>query len=129
MQVKGYPKWQGIILFTELEMCRLSVNSASFVHLLKRVDFNATVNHLALTEPALTSIKRLLVILSFYSFNLYYIKGRDMVPSNFLSRQKHDHINPHEIKPISFNMQIILQSQYYNIGKEKAVKYLVQTRS
>ena len=52
-----------------------------------------------------------------------------MILSDFLSRQKHDDSNPHEIMPISFNMQNILQSRYYNIGKEKEGKYLIQTRS
>ena len=52
-----------------------------------------------------------------------------MVLSDFLSRQRNDNSNPHEIIPISFNMQSILQSNYYNIGKEKVGKYLVQTRS
>ena len=52
-----------------------------------------------------------------------------MVPNDFLSRQKHDDSNPPEIRPISFNMQYILQSNYYNIGEEKVGKYLVQTRS
>ena len=47
-----------------------------------------------------------------------------MILSAFLSRQKHDHGNPHEIIPISFNMQNILQSRYYNIGEEKEGKYL-----
>ena len=42
-----------------------------------------------------------------------------MVLSDFLSRQKHDDSNPHEIIPISFKMQSILQSKYYIIGKEK----------
>ena len=77
---------------TDLEMCRLAINIASFVHLLKRVDFDAIVDHLALvhilkskTEPATTRIKRLLEILSAYSFNLYYMKGKDMILSDFLS--------------------------------------------
>ena len=52
-----------------------------------------------------------------------------MVFSDFLSRQRHDDSNPHEIIPISFNKQSMLQSKYYNIGKEKVGKYLVQTRS
>ena len=58
---------------TELEMCGLAINIASFVHLLKRVDFDAIGDHLALThvtknkvEPATTQIKRLLEILSSY---------------------------------------------------------------
>ena len=76
-------------------------------------------------EPATTRIKRLLELLSSYSFNLYYIKGKDMTLSDFLSRQKHDNSNPHEIIPISFNMQGVLQDKYYNIRNLE--KYLVQT--
>ena len=79
---------------TELEMCGLAINIASFAHLLKRVDFGAVVDHLAIThilrskmEPATNRIKRLFKILSSYSFNLYYIKGKDMILSDFLSRQ------------------------------------------
>ena len=74
-------------------MCGLAINIASFVHLLKRVDFDAIVDHLAVThiikskvEMTTTRIKRLLEMLIFYSFNLYYIKGKDMVLSDFLSR-------------------------------------------
>ena len=33
---------------TELEMCGLAMNIDSFAHLLKRLDFDAIVNHLAL---------------------------------------------------------------------------------
>ena len=91
---------------TELEMCALAINIASFVHFLKR-DFDAIVNHLAFmhiikskAEPTTTTIKRLLEILSSCSFNLYYIKGKDMVLSDFLSRQKHCDSSPHEIVPI-----------------------------
>ena len=34
---------------TELEMCRLAMYIATFLHLLKRVDFNVVVDHLAIT--------------------------------------------------------------------------------
>ena len=68
---------------TELEMCGLAINITSFVHLLKKVAFDAVVDHLAIThimkskvEPVMTRIKRLLELLSSYSFNLYYIKGK-----------------------------------------------------
>ena len=68
---------------TELELCGLAINIASFSHLLKRVDFDAIVDHLVLTtiikskmEPVTTRIKRLLELISSYSFNLYYMKGR-----------------------------------------------------
>ena len=49
MQVKDYQKQCGIIL-SELEMCGLAINIASFVHLQKREDFDAIVDHLALTH-------------------------------------------------------------------------------
>ena len=49
---------------TELELCGEAINIASFLHLLKRVDFYAIVDHLALmhiikskAEPAATRIK------------------------------------------------------------------------
>ena len=51
---------------TELEMCGLATNIATFSHLLKRVDFDAVVDHLAIKhimkskmEPARNRIKRL----------------------------------------------------------------------
>ena len=65
---------------TKLEMCGLAINIASFVHLFRKVDFDAVVDHLAImhimrskVEPATIGIKRLLEVLSLYSFNLYYI--------------------------------------------------------
>ena len=77
---------------TKLELFGLAFNIAGFSHLLKRVDFDAIVDHLALThiikskaEPATTRIKRLLELISSYSFNLYYMKGKHMIPSDFLS--------------------------------------------
>ena len=105
---------------TELELCGLAINIASFSHLLKRVDFDAIVDHLSLThiiksktEPTMTRIKRLLELISSYSFNLYYMKGKDMILSDFLSRQKNNCSNPHEIIPISFNMCKIVDENYY----------------
>ena len=93
------------------------------------MDFNAIIDHLSLTpiirskaEPATVRTKRLLELIRSYSFNLYYIKGKDMVLSDFLSRQNNDDSNPHEILPISFNMHKVLQENYYKIDR-----YLVQT--
>ena len=125
---------------TELEMCGLAMNITTFSHLLKKVDFDAIVDHLAIThimrskaEPATTRIKRLLELLSPYSFNLYYIKGKDMVLSNFLSRQKTDESNPHELIPISFSLKSQVSNHFYRIDNEVIVprndRYLVQTRS
>ena len=91
------------------------MNMASFSHLLKRVDFDVIVDHLVLThiikskaEPATPRIKRLLELISLYSFNLYYMKGKDMILSDSLSIQTHSYSDPHEVIPISFNMYNIL---------------------
>ena len=104
----------------------------SFSHLLKRADFDAVVNHLSLThtikskaESAIARIKRLLELISSYSFNLYYIKGKDMVFSDFLSRQNQDDSNPQEITPVSFSMYQVLHEKYYDIANTE--NYLVQT--
>ena len=119
---------------TELEMCGLAINIASFAHLLRKVDFDAVVYHLAITqimrskvEPVTNRIKRLLEVLSAYSFNLYYIKGKDMILSDFLSRQDPGDEDTKEIIPISFNMRSVLQDKYYNVSENKE-QYMVQTR-
>ena len=52
------------------------------------------------------------------------MKGTDMILSDFLSRQRVDRSNPHEIIPISFDMKAILKDKYYNVGIES--RYLVQ---
>ena len=125
---------------TELEMCGLAMNITTILHLLKKVDFNAIVDHLAIThtmrskaEPATTRIKRLMESLGPYSFNLYYIKGKDMVLSDFLSRQKMDDSNPHELIPISFTLRSQTDNHFYQIDNKinqpRNDRYLVQTRS
>ena len=81
---------------TELEMCGLAINIVSFAHLLRKVEFDAVVAHLAITNR----IKRLLEVLGAYSFNLYYIKGKDMILSDFLSRQD---INDKDRRDINTN--------------------------
>ena len=61
---------------TELELCGLAINIANLSHLLKRVDFDPIVDHLALMhiikskiKLATKRIKRLLELISSYSFN------------------------------------------------------------
>ena len=105
---------------TELELCGLAINIASFSYLLKRVDFDDIVDHIALThiikskaKPVTTRINRLLELISSYSFNLYYMKGKYMILSDFLSRQIHDKSNLYEIISISFNMYYTLYKTYY----------------
>ena len=121
-------------------MCGLAMNIATFSHLLKKVDFDAVVDHLAIThimrskaEPATTRVKRLLELFSPYSFNLYYIKGKDMVLSNFLYRQKTDDSNPHKFIPILFTLRSQVDNHFYRINNEndqpRTDRYLVKTSS
>ena len=60
--------WEAVKSYSiiEQELCGLAINIASFSQLLKRVDFDAIVDHLALMhimkskmEPVTTRIKRL----------------------------------------------------------------------
>ena len=118
---------------TELEMCGLAINIATFSHLLKRVDFDAVVVHLAIMhimkskmEPATNRIKRLLEVMSSYSFNLYYIKAKDMVLSDYLSRQMGDKSDPHKVIPISFDIKDISLQSCQNKTQDM---FMVQTRS
>ena len=120
-------------------MWGLAINIKSFAHLLRilrKVDFDALIDHLALThiitsnaEQTTTRIKRLFKILSAYLFNLYYMKGKYVILSNFLSRQRTDNSNSYEIIPISFDMQVILRDMYYIIWQGKENRYLIQTCS
>ena len=90
-------------------MTGLLVNMNLWKNLLKHREFDAAVDHAAVaqimkakTEPATTKIMRLLDRLSAYSFNLYYVKGRDMILSDYLSRHRHKDLDPSELIPISF---------------------------
>ena len=71
------------------------------VSLIEKSRFDAKVDHLALMhinkskiELATIRIKRLLELISSYSFNLYYIKRKDVILSDFLARQKYNDSNP-----------------------------------
>ena len=62
---KRLPEAANNYSITELELCGLAINIASLSHLFKRLNFDAIINHLALshimknkTEPATVRIKR-----------------------------------------------------------------------
>ena len=95
---------------TELEMTGLAINIHLWKHLLLRVEFDCAVDHRALPYimksknlPATGRIIRLLEHLAGYSFNLYYVKGKDMILCDYLSRIAVDNGDPGEVIPISFN--------------------------
>ena len=58
-----------------------------------------------------------------------------MVLSDFLSRQKMDDSNHHEIIPISFTLKSLASNHFYRINSTNKIseietnKYLIQTRS
>ena len=116
---------------TELEMTGLLVNMNLWKNLLKHREFDAAVYHVAVTQilkaktkPATTRIMRLLDRLSAYSFNLYYVKGRDMILADYLSRHRNKDLDSSELIPISFCclkvFRSLLETQHgleiYNIG-------------
>ena len=95
---------------TELEMTGLAINIHLWKHLLLRVEFDCAVDHRALPYimksknlPATGRIIRLLEHLAGYSFNLYYVKGKDMILCDYLSRIAVDNGDLGEVIPISFN--------------------------
>ena len=94
---EGKPKLIGYASKTLPEACsRYSVTDAA-------VDHAAVAQIMkAKTEPATTRIMRLLDRLSAYSFNLYCVKGRDMILADYLSRHRHKDLDPSELIPIGF---------------------------
>ena len=122
---------------TKLEMTGLLVNMNLWKNLLKHREFDAAVDHVAVTqimkaktEPATTRIMRLLDRLSAYSFNLYYVKGRDMILADYLSRHRNKDLDPSELIPISFCCLSVFRSmletehglEVYNIGTRSSIK-------
>ena len=73
-------------------------------------------------EPVTNRFKRLLELISSYSLNLYYMKGKDIILSNFILQQNNDDSNPNEIIPISFDMYKILER---NLNKFDKIAVLV----
>ena len=115
---------------TELEMAGLLVNMNLWKNLLKHCEFDAAVDHVAVTqilkaktEPATTRIMRLLDRLAAYSFNLYYVKGRDMIMADYLSRHRTKDSDTSELIPISF----CPLTAYYKSLEENA--YCIGTRA
>ena len=100
---------------TELEMMGLLVNMKNWEFYLGKKDFDAAVDHRAIPNimklkelPATDRIIRLLQGLSRLNFHLYYVKGKDMILCDFLSRINVDDTDPHDLIPIAFNVLEIL---------------------
>ena len=96
---------------TELEMTGLLVNMGLWKSIIRHREFDATVDHAAMAqimkakaELATTRIKCLLEHLASYSFNLYYVKGKDMILVDYLSRHRRRYDDPNDLIPISFRL-------------------------
>ena len=122
-------------------MTGLLVNMDLWKNLLKHRESDAAVDHVtvaqimkAKTKPATTRIMRLLDRLSAYSFNLYYVKGRDMILADYLSRNRSKDIDPLELIPISFCCMDIYRGlldtkaglEVYNMTQNLAPKLVVK---
>ena len=86
---------------------------------LGKKDFDAAVDHAAIPHimkakhaPPTGRIGRLLFGLSQFTFHLYYVKGKDMVLCDFLSRVAADGGDPMDLVPVAFNTFTILKERY-----------------
>ena len=139
---------------TELEMTGLMVNMENWKFYLGRKDFDAAVDHRAIPYimkskelPTTDRIIRILQRLGRFNFHLYYVKGKDMILCDFLSRVNVDDSDPHnlipiafhqmELEPVQFNPNVILEYFYrweelgYYICAEKILpeqQYFIMTR-
>ena len=95
---------------SELELTGLTSNISGFKHLLSKTEFTVYVDHSALCHilkakrqaPTLR-LRKLIEILSDYSFVVKYHKGSEMHIADFLSRNvDNDTDDPHEVIPITF---------------------------
>ena len=104
---------------SELELCGLAVNIQSFKHTLRNTDFTAIKDHLALLYiliakrvPSTLRLKKIIEVLSQYSFKVKFMMGKDVTVADFLSRDpSQDLASPNEIIPISFQSRHSLSSQ------------------
>ena len=104
---------------TELEMTGLLVNMENWKFYLGRKDFDAAVDHRAIPYimkskelPTTDRIIRILQRLGRFNFHLYYIKGKDMILCDFLSRIKSDDTDPDNLIPIAFHQMELEPIQY-----------------
>ena len=97
---------------SELELTGVMANVAAFKHLLRNANFHVYCDHSALVhilkakrETPTLRLKKLIENLSEYKFDIYFLKGKEMHISDFLSRHPDDEDSPNEIIPIAFILQ------------------------
>ena len=104
---------------SELELTGVMANVAAFKHLLRNANFHVYCDHSALVhilkakrEPPTLRLKKLIENLSKYKFDIYFLKGKEMHISDFLSRDPDDEDSPNEIIPIAFMLQELGNSKF-----------------
>ena len=124
---KSLPKACANYSITELEMTGLMVNVENWKFYLGKKDFDAAVDHRAILYimqskelPTTDRIIRILQRLARCNFHLYYVKGKDMILCDFLSRIKADNSDPHGLIPIAFNY---IEHEAHPIGEFQAVYF------
>ena len=124
---KSLPKACANYGITELEMTGLMVNMENWKFYLGKKDFDAAVDHRAIQYimqskelPTTDRIIRILQRLARFNFHLYYVKGKDIILCDFLSRIKADNSDPHGLIPIAFNY---IEHEAHPIGEFQAVYF------
>ena len=94
---------------TKLEMTGLLMNIHAWCGWTQGAEVDVTVNHKAVVQilkskelPATGRIGLLIRKLGPLPFNLYYVKGKDLILTDFLSWIKSNDSDPSEVLPISF---------------------------
>ena len=97
---------------SEMGLTGVMANVAAFKHLLRNANFHVYCDHSALVhilkakrEPPTLRLKKLIENLSEYKFDIYFLKGKEMHISDFLSRHPDDEDSPNEIIPITFMLK------------------------
>ena len=134
---KSLPKACTNYGITELEMTGLMYNMLTWKFWLGKKDFDAAVDHAAIPHimkakhaPTTGRIGRLLFGLSQFTFHLYYVKGKDMILCDFLSRVAADGGDPMDLVPVALNTFTILKERYSHMAEFKSMmaELIVMTR-
>ena len=104
---------------SELELTGVMENVVAFTHLLRNANFHVYCDHSALVhilkakrELPTLRLKKLIENLSEYKFDIYFLKGKEMHISDFLSRHPDDEDSPNEIIPIVFMLRELEQPDF-----------------
>ena len=94
---------------TELEMTGMLINLHTWRGFTDKAEIDVAVDHKAVVQimkakhpPVTTRVETLLEKMLAAPFNLYYVKGKDLILADFLSRIHSDRSDPNEVIPISF---------------------------